>query len=52
MKNNEAITIGLGWNIITKCGNYLIVYIREPGFNVPCERASDEVSNIIGTDER
>jgi hypothetical protein len=47
LKNKEAFTIALDWDMITKCRNYLIAYIGELDFDISCEWGSDEMSELV-----
>ena len=47
LKNKEAVTVALDWDMIAKSRNYLIAYIGELDFNISREWGSDEMSEII-----
>jgi hypothetical protein len=47
LKNKEAVTIALDWDMITKCRNYLIAYIWELDIDISREWGSDEMSELV-----
>ena len=47
MKNKEAVTIALDWDMIVKCGNYLVAYVGELDFDISREWGSDEMSELV-----
>ena len=47
LKNKDAVTIALDWDMIAKCRNYLIAYIRELDIDISREWGSDEMSDIV-----
>ena len=47
LKNKEAVTISLDWDMITKCRHYLIAYIGELDIDISREWGSDEMSELV-----
>ena len=47
LKNKEAVTIALDWDMIAECRHYLITYFWELDIDITCQWGSDEMSELV-----
>ena len=47
LKNKEAVTVALDWDMIAKCRYYLIAYIWELDIDITRQWGSDEMGELV-----